>query len=103
MAKLKSQYGFNENPENAPRLNDYYNPSTPVVNAKPAVLIEKAQTREILVSGQTKESNDFSCLVTFDIVVLFLNFIFRSGMHSAMSLIGSLTESDQLRYAIKFR
>ncbi|KAI6191510.1 Mcl1-mid domain-containing protein [Aphelenchoides bicaudatus] len=44
VAKIKSQYGLNE-------------PDQP-----PSVLIEKVQVREVLVPGQAKESNDFSCL-----------------------------------------
>lgn len=34
-----------------------------VVNSEPAILIEKAKTRGILISGSARVSTDFACLV----------------------------------------
>lgn len=66
VAKLKSQYSINYNPDEPLRFNDRSDHPTPVYDSKPAILIEKARTREMLVPGLTKESNDFICLVRFE-------------------------------------
>lgn len=73
VGKLKSQYNFSYN------LDEVYSskPQEPVViNTKPAILIEKARTHEILIPGSAKESNDLACLVRFKIKENFMQYFF---------------------------
>lgn len=100
IAKLKSQYEFTENLDNIPRFNEPFEPIAPIVNTKPAVLIEKAQTREVLIPGYAKESNDFSCLVWLFAICALLYRVFRNGMHLVMFLIELSTANVQSRFVV---